>query len=229
MPREPHFRPELFRFLRDLNRNNRRDWFQANRERFERDVRRPLQRFVSDFGPKLRKISGQFIADPRPVGGSVFRLHRDTRFSSDKRPYKTWAAVQFRHAEGKDVHAPGFYLHLAPGDVFAGAGIWHPDGPALRKIREAIVQRSDEWTRAVNGKTFRDAYELAGESLRRAPRGFDQDHPLIADIKRKDFIAVTTLSEDDVVAPDFIGRYARVARLATPFMRFLTRAVGVAW
>lgn len=230
MPREPHFRPELFRFLRDLDQNNRREWFQANKERFEREVRRPLRQFVTDFGPKLGKISARFVADPKPVGGSIFRIHRDTRFSRDKRPYKTWAAMHFRHAEGKDIHAaPGFYLHLAPGNVFVGAGIWHPDGDALRKIRGAIVERSDEWTRAVSGRSFRETYELAGESLQRAPRGFDQDHPLIADIRRKDFVAVATVSEEEVLSPDFLSRYARVARVATPFMRFLTRAVEMAW
>lgn len=142
----PHFTPELFRFLRELKRNNTREWFLANKERYEVFVRAPFLRFVGDFGPLLRRISPQFVADPRPVGGSLFRIYRDTRFSKDKRPYKTQVAAHFPHgAAGKDVHAPGFYLHLEPGGCFAAAGLWHPDPPALAEVRDAIVERPAAW------------------------------------------------------------------------------------
>ncbi len=229
MPKQPHFSPELMTFLRQLKRNNKREWFNANKKRFELDVREPLARFVVDFGPKLKKISPHFLADPRKNGGSIFRIHRDTRFSKDKSPYKTWAAVQFRHEAGKDVHTPGFYLHLEPGNVFAGVGIWHPDSVALGKIRDAIVGNQAEWKRVVAGKTFRANYELAGESLKRAPKGYDPDHPLIEDLKRKDFVAITPFDVEEIFLPDFLDRYTKTARAAAPFMRFLTKAVGCDW
>src|SRR5918996_4016229 len=132
------FSPALFTFLRDLKQNNDRDWFKANKPRYEKAVLEPALQFIVDFEPHLLAISPHFVADPRPSGGSLFRIHRDTRFSKDKSPYKPYTGIQFRHELGKDAHAPGFYLHLEPGGVFAGAGIWHPDQPTLVRIREAI-------------------------------------------------------------------------------------------
>src|SRR5919112_754543 len=114
------FGPELFGFLAELRAHNDRDWFAANKERYEGDVLEPALAFIEDFEPHLRAISPHLRADARRVGGSLFRIYRDTRFSKDKTPYKTTAGIYFRHEQGKDVQAPGFYLHLAPGEVFAG-------------------------------------------------------------------------------------------------------------
>ncbi len=227
MPNEPHFAPALFDFLRALKRNNNRRWFQTNKERYERDVRVPLQRFVADFAPRLAKISRHFLADPRPVGGSIFRIHRDTRFSKDKTPYKTAAAAQFRHDAGKDVHAPGFYLHLEPGIVFGGVGMWHPDAAAQRAVRDAIVGDPAKWKRAIGGKAFTRLFEVGGDSLTRAPRGYDPDHPLIEYLKLKDFVGLSPFSEAEACSPDFLDQFARTMRAATPFMEFLTKALGL--
>src|SRR5688572_21278461 len=131
MLKSAYFTPRLFQFLRELKANNDRSWFQANKGHYESDVKQPLLEFIADFGPPLREISEHFDADPGPVGGSLFRIYRDTRFSRDKTPYKTHAAAHFRHERGKDVHAPGFYLHLEPDNVFAACGIWHPDSDTL--------------------------------------------------------------------------------------------------
>ncbi len=117
MKRRSYFRPELFQFLRELKANNEKEWFQANKHRYESEVKEPMLRFISDFAPYLRQISRHVVADPRPVGGSMFRIYRDTRFFKDKSPYKTTAAAHFPHRDGgKDVHAPGFYLHIEPGN-----------------------------------------------------------------------------------------------------------------
>jgi uncharacterized protein (TIGR02453 family) len=229
MPASPHFGRELIKFLKDLRANNNREWFQANKQRYEKVVRDPLLRFVADFGPRLAKISPHFVADPRPMGGSLFRIYRDTRFSRDKSPYKTAAALHFRHEKAKDVHAPGFYLHLEPGNVFAGVGIWRPDAATLGQIRSVIVENPAKWKRAKTAKSFTDRYELAGESLKRAPKAYDPDHPLIEDLKRKDFVAFTQFKEADLFRAGFLGEYAKTARAAKPFMEFLTRAVGLQW
>jgi uncharacterized protein (TIGR02453 family) len=225
--REPHFRPELFFFFRELAANNEKAWFEANRERFERDVRAPMLRFVTDFAPHLARMSASFVADPRPSGGSLFRIHRDVRFAKDKSPYKTYAAMQFRHAAGKDVHAPGFYLHLEPGGVFGGGGLWHPDPVTLAKVRGAIVEAPARWGRALRHAPFVERLELGGDALSRPPRGFDPEHPLIADLKRTDFVAMATFTEKDACAPDFIEEYAELCRATLPFMEFLTSAVGL--
>jgi len=106
MAREAHFGPGLFKFLTELKRNNKRVWFQANKHRYQEQVRDPAQRFILDFSPMLKKISPHFIADPRPIGGSLFRIYRDTRFTKDKSPYKTHTGLHFRHKDGKDAHTP---------------------------------------------------------------------------------------------------------------------------
>lgn len=219
---ERSFTPALFRFLRDLKANNTREWFAANKDRYEAEVRGPALDFVADVAPRLERISSHFVADPRPSGGSLFRIHRDTRFSRDKSPYKTYTGMQFRHELGKDAHAPGFYLHLEPKAVFVGAGIWHPDAPTLGKIREAIADDAKAWR---VGKRVGARFELAGDSLKRAPAGYDLDHPLIEDLRRKDFICVATLSEKDVCAPGFVDEFARMCRETSPLVRFLCAAL----
>ncbi len=162
-----HIGPEFFDFLRQLSRNNDRDWFNANKERYLSSVRDPMLQLISDFGPRLQKISRHFTADPRPVGGSLFRIYRDVRFAKNKAPYKTHAAAQFRHKRGKDVHAPGFYLSLAPGEVHAGCGIWHPDSASLKAIREALVARPRGWKNAIRAEDFKRTFKLEAEIGRR--------------------------------------------------------------
>ena len=223
----PRFKPAFFDFLRELKANNERAWFEANKARYHAEVRDPMLDFIAAFAAPLADISPHFVADPRANGGSLFRIYRDTRFSPDKTPYKTNAGAHFRHIAGKDAHAPGFYLHLEPGSCFAACGIWHPGGDALADIRDAIAENPGAWTRITQDADFRAAFTLRGQSLKRPPRGCDAAHPLIDDLKRKDFIAGTTFPEADALQPDFLQRFARIARQGAAFVRFLSRAVGV--
>ena len=225
----PHFTPALFEFLSELADNNNREWFQDNKARYERDVRDALVQFVSDFGEKLREISPHMVADPRLTGGSVFRIYRDVRFSKDKSPYKTNAGVHFRHEVGREVHGPGLYLHLQPGFVFAGAGIWRPNSGTVGKIRGAIVANPDRWRSIVSDGEFTSVYTLEGESLKRAPKGIDPEHPLIDHLKLKSFVATTRFTEEDACSPDFIDVYANACTVASPFSEFLTTSVGLDW
>jgi uncharacterized protein (TIGR02453 family) len=223
-----HFSSSLFTFLRELDANNDREWFEANKERYIDEVRDPLLSFIADFAPRLEKISSNFVADPRPNGGSMFRIYRDVRFSKDKRPYKTAASAHFRHRRAKDVHTPGFYLHLQPGSVFVGSGIWRPDGPSLKKIRDAIVSDPSRWRKVTAAKAIK-AGGLQGESLKRPPRGYDAEHPLVEDLKRKDFITSVSLTERDVVRDDFMRAFATACRGTRPLMQFLTDALDLDW
>jgi uncharacterized protein (TIGR02453 family) len=222
-----YFGAETFAFLEELAKNNNRQWFQENKERYDAHVKEPAISFIVDFEPFLKKISKHFVADPRPVGGSLFRIYRDVRFSKDKHPYKTNTGVQFRHNQGKDVHAPGFYLHLEPNNVFAAVGIWHPDPETLGKIRDAINENPSRWKKAVNEKAFRSRFDLSGDSLRRAPKGYDPDHPLIEDLKRKDFVGTTSLTQDAVGNHDFPQDFAEICSAGTPLVTFLCSAVGL--
>jgi len=221
--------PALFDFLRELKENNNRPWFQENKSRYEQQVKEPLLQFITDFGAYLPEISEHYTAIPKATGGSMFRIYRDVRFSKDKSPYKTAAAIQFRHAAGKDVHAPGFYLHLEPGGVFAGCGIWHPNTKTLTKIRSAIVEHPDAWRAAITDDAFQHTFTREGESLKRAPRGFDTDHPLIEDLKYKDHVGSAELSEEEVCRDNFLARYVALCKTASPFMQFLTESLGLAW
>lgn len=223
----PYITPKLFKFFRDLKKNNERDWFEANKQRFEDDVRGPLLAFIDDFAEPLYKISPHFRADARKSGGSLFRIFRDVRFSKDKTPYKTHAGVHFRHENAKDAHAPGFYLHLDPGEVFMGAGIWHPETAVARQIRAAILEHPDKWKKAMKSPAFaKHGFTLDGESLKRPPAGVEADHPLVEDLKRKDFIILGDLSEKEVCAPDFPKVFADKCRSTATFVKFLSQAVG---
>ncbi len=185
--------------------------------------------FIADFGPHLEKISARFVADPRPQGGSLFRIYRDVRFSKDKSPYKTNVGAHFRHQAGKDAHAPGFYFHLEPGEVFGGSGIWHPDGPALAKIRDAIVEDPKGWRRATSAKVLGPEGTLSGESLKRPPQGYDPEHPLIEDLKHKDFFVGARFSEEEACEPSFIKTFGATCRRFAPLTEFLTKSLDLPW
>jgi uncharacterized protein (TIGR02453 family) len=219
------FTADLFRFIQDLKKHNDRAWFAKNKDRYLDAVQEPALEFVRAFAPSLAGISPQLVADDRPVGGSLFRIYRDVRFSKDKSPYKTHVGISFRHRNGKDVHTPGYYLHLEPGQVFAAAGIWHPDRETLGKIRAAIAEKPNEWKKATQGKRFTAKYRLSGDTLKRAPAGFDSDHPLIEDLKWKDYVAVATFDESTATSEDFVPHFAQTCAAATPFMRFLYQAL----
>jgi uncharacterized protein (TIGR02453 family) len=229
MAKAGYFGPELFDFLKELSRNNNREWFARNKTRWETDVRDPFLRFIADLGPHLKEISRNYVADPRPNGGSMMRIYRNLRFSRDKTPYNTMTAAHFGHAKGKGMAAPAYYIHLAPGEVFAGCGLWHPESATLAKIRDNIVASPARWKKAVSEAPFKQTWKLDGASLVRPPKGYDPEHPLIEDLKRTDFVGTANFTEKDACAASFVDRYAQACHRAAPFMRFLTEAVDLPW
>ncbi len=222
-----HFSPDLFAFLRDLADHTDRAWFNEHKARYEVSVRQPALDFITDFVEPLEGLSPYFVADSRTVGGSLFRIHRDTRFAKDKTPYKLNTGMQFRHERAKDAHAPGFYVHLQPRQCFIGVGLWMPETKVAYQIREHIDENQDEWTAATQSKAFTSMYELGGDTLKRPPRGYDADHPLLDDLKRKSFIATSPLKQSDVIKASFRDDLAERFATAVPLMKFLCAAVGV--
>jgi uncharacterized protein (TIGR02453 family) len=216
--------PALFRFLAELSRHNDREWFNANKDRYLAEVRDPLLGFVSAIAPKLSAISPQIVADPRPSGGSLLRIYRDTRFSRDKTPYKTNAGLWFRVGADKDVEGPGYYLHLAPGQVFMAAGMWHPSSEPLRAVRESIVKDPQGWRRATRSRLSHEE-----STLKRPPRGFDPAHPLIEDLKRTSFTVGESFTERQACASSFPMAFVTACRREAPLVRFLSRAVGLSF
>ena len=223
----PYFSSQGMTFLKRLEKNNNRDWFHENKSDYEDLIRTPALNFIDDIENDLTHLSPHFLAISKKVGGSLMRVHRDVRFSKDKSPYKTNIGIQFRHEMGKDVHAPGFYVHIAPDECFVGVGIWRPDSTALGKIRDAIIERDTTWLAAVNDKKFKRNYALSGESLKNAPRGYDKEHALIEDLKRKDFIAISYMDEEKVLAKNFKQQVVKRFTEAEPYMQFLCKALSL--
>jgi uncharacterized protein (TIGR02453 family) len=221
------FSQNTIQFLEELSLNNNRTWFEANRQRYEQDVREPALAFIEAIGPGLHAISPELTAVAKKSGGSLMRIHRDLRFSRDDRPYKTNVGIQFRHRAGADVHAPGMYVHIQPGESFLAAGLWRPDREPLDRIRAAIAARPEEWFRVRDEPGFAKHWKLEGESLTRPPQGYAADTPAIEDIKRKDFIGVKRVDEEEVLGAAFLDRTLKAFAASTPMMRFLCDAVGV--
>ena len=217
------FQSTVFEFLEQLAANNNRPWFLENKARYEAEVLEPAMAFIRAFQPRLKKISPHFVASDRRVGGSLMRIYRDTRFARGA-PYKTNVGIQFRHEQGRDIHAPGFYLHIAPGECFLALGLWRPEAEVLALVREAIVASPDRWRRARDDRKFRVRWALDGGSLKRPPRGFAADHPCIEDLRRTDFIAVEELEERDVLAQGYLDHVAESFAAGRPLLRFLCAA-----
>jgi uncharacterized protein (TIGR02453 family) len=218
-----YFTAELFRFLTRLKRNNNRDWFQAHKDEYETFVRQPALRFIGDFAVPLYEITPHLVADPRPTRGSLFRIYRDTRFAADKRPYKTNIAMRFSH-RGKDVHSPGFYLHLEPGGCFAACGLWHPEPATLLKVRNAIVSqpKRKEWRAVRKLLNWNDAGKLS-----RPPRGYPCDHEFVEDLKLRNLGTALELSDKQVCSPKFMSIVSANCRKMSPLAAFLSGALGL--
>jgi len=224
-----YFTPRFFEFLEELSRNNNRDWFIPNKPRYERDVREPMLAFIADFARRLEKISARYVADPRPAGGSMMRIYRNLRFSRDKTPYHINASAAFGHRDGAHFNSPSFYVSLSPAEAFAGVGVWHPQADTVAKIRDAIVAHPSKWKSAINDKKFKAGFDLMGDMLSRPPRGYDADHPMIEDLKRKDFVGGTQFTRKEVCSAEFMDLFSGACASGSPFMKFLTEAMGLKW
>ncbi len=227
MSRYAGFEPASIAFLEELAANNNRDWFRENKSRYEEQVLDVALRFIQSMQAPLAEIAPHFVVLPTRVGGSLMRVYRDTRFSKNKTPYKTNVGIQFRHERAKDVHSPGYYVHVDPDQVFIGVGMWRPDSDPLRAIRERIAARPAEWKRTVGASRFKRHFSLGGESLKRPPRGFSADHACIDDIKRKSFIAVKEMNVEDALGPSFQRKVETAFKAGGEYMQFLCKAVGV--
>lgn len=224
------FSPAMFRFLNELRDNNNRQWFNDNKERYLTEVRDPMLRFIMTMQVPLAEISAHILADPKPVGGSMFRIYRDTRFAKDKTPYKTHVACHFRHRDSGDAHSLGFYMHAGPEGNFFGGGIWHPPTQTAHTIRNAIASRPDEWRAATQGKEFLKATKgVVGEQLKRVPREYDPEHTFADDLRRKDFTASSQLTNQQVTAPGFLDNATEAYKSMAPLMSFLAQALKLEW
>ncbi len=224
---EPILTTRLFKFLRELGRNNDRDWFTENKARYQQDVRDAAVELVQQLEKPLAKAAPMLNPIAKGHGGSVMRIYRDTRFGKDKTPYKTNVGISIRHQAGKDVHAPGIYIHLDAKECFLGAGCWRPESSVLAAIRAAIDKDPRAWKRARDNKAFRSEFDFVGDRLKTAPRDYPKDHPLIDDLRRIDFIAIAPLTQRQVTSDQIISIMMDRIKKAKPLMKFLCDAIDV--
>jgi uncharacterized protein (TIGR02453 family) len=223
-----YFSPASFKFLRALARHNDKAWFEAHRADYETHVRQPFLRLITDLQPVLAELSPQYRADPRGVGGSLFRIHRDARFSNDKSPYKTWQGARFFHERRRELPAPSFYLHLQPGESFVGAGLWHPETPTQRKVRQFIVDNPGSWKKAVHDPKVRRRFDLdESEKLVRAPRGYPDDFEFMDDLKHRNWVLFRPLDDDTMTGPRLRQTVATDLAALGPFVDYLCAALDL--
>ena len=223
-----YFSDKSFRFLRGLARHNNREWFLAHKADYETHVRTPFQALLADLQPALAGVSLHFRAEPKTIGGSLFRIQRDTRFSGNKAPYKSWQGARLFHERSREVAAPSFYVHLQPGGCFVGAGLWHPEPATQRKVRQYIFDNPGTWKAAAHAPAFRRRFDMeSGEVLVRPPRGFPPDFEFIDDLKHKNFVAVRAI--DDAVMAGTRLRQVIAADLTAlaPFVDYLCAALDL--
>jgi uncharacterized protein (TIGR02453 family) len=226
------FEAGALRFLRGLKRHNERPWFEAHRAEYERGVRDPMRALVEEMDVRLAGLAPELIGDPRR---SMFRIHRDVRFSRDKSPYKTNASCRFFHRDaahgtGQDAEGggAGFYFQIAPGECFAAAGLWMPPKSALDRLREALVEDHEGFEAIVRTPAFRRLVGTLDEEsmLVRTPRGFAPDHPAANWLRYRSFTVTRPMSDDEALGPRLPARLEKAFRTLTPFVRWLNAALG---
>jgi len=220
-----YFTSGFFGFFRELQKNNNKEWFHANKARYEEVVQDPALRFIRDAGARLRKISPHLVGEAKPFGGSLSRIYRDIRFSPDKSPYKTHVGIHFWHAKAEGMeHSPGLFLHLESGQSAAYSGVWRPEAPTLKNIRDRIVQEPEAWKKVLRGKV-----RFEGESLQRPPPGYDPKHPMIQDLRRKDFVGMRSFRDNEIASPRFLDTFVEAGASMDPLNAFLAKAMGLPW
>jgi uncharacterized protein (TIGR02453 family) len=227
------FRPAAMTFLRSLKRNNTREWFQAHRDDYEREVRGPLVALVEEIDVRLAELAPEIVGDPKR---SLFRIHRDVRFSSDKSPYKTNAACWFYHGDaGRGVGSTtphggaGFYFHMEPGESMIGGGIWMPPRPTLTRLREQIDEEHVALRRILREPALRKRFGTLDESskLTRMPRGYAEDHPAADLLRHQSFTAGRALSDAELFSPRLADLLARDYARLVPLVRWFNGALGL--
>ncbi len=234
-PRRPEsaaLGPDALAFLRALARHNNREWFTANRARYEQSLRQPMSALVEALDVRLASLAPEIIGDPRR---SMFRIHRDVRFSRDKSPYKTNAGCWFYHQDagrGVGVDAEGgagYYFHLEPAGSFVAGGIWMPSAGALTRIRAALADDPAGFGKIVRAPAFRRRYGRLSEDamLKRLPRGYAPGHPAEEWLRYKSFIVSRALTPAIVTSPRLVSTLAADFKALRPLVRWLNGALGL--
>jgi uncharacterized protein (TIGR02453 family) len=209
-------------FLEALRKNNNREWFEANRKKYEaakEDVKQVTEKLIKALGVHDEEI-GQLL--PKDC---TFRINRDVRFSKDKAPYKSNMSCIFSKG-GKNSDKSGFYVHIEPGVAFVGAGYWSPEAKKLAAVRQEIDYNFEDWKKIISSKKFKDAFgELSKENvLQRPPKGYDEDNPAIEYLKLKSYIVRTKLTDAQLLDKNFVKTILNIFTVVKPMLDFLNEA-----
>lgn len=215
-----------FKFLKDLKQNNDRDWFLANKPRFE-EAKKEFEDFIDQLIGAITKFDNSIAH--HSAKDCIFRIYRDVRFSKDKSPYKTHFGAHISSAAKKsEIHSrAGYYVHIEPGgsSMLAG-GAYLPQGPWIKAIRQEISYNANDLKKIINGSAFMEYFgEMEGEKLKRAPKGYEPDHPEIELLKYKSFLAVNKCTDQQTTSKNFLAHCAHTFKVLYPFDQFLNRAI----
>jgi uncharacterized protein (TIGR02453 family) len=218
------FPREGLRFLKQLKRNNNRVWFEAHKDNYERYVKVPMQSFVAALQPHFARFAPEFDLNPKR---SIFRIYRDIRFSADKTPYKTHVAAHFvLRGTPKGFLGSGYYIEIAPGELFVGGGVYMPDGMQLKKIRKALDRRGKEFLSIVSNRQFLKRFApFEWNALQRVPKGYSEDHPMAQWLKYKQFFVGVSMPEAACYKASLVEDMADVCEKGAPLVRFLNEGM----
>lgn len=215
---------EIFQFLRELRENNNREWFQANKKRYDT----LHAAFIASVEQLIHRIAA---FDPEIAGldarRCIYRIYRDLRFSPDKTPYKIHFGAYMTGFGGRTSPYGGYYIHLEPDSPLLAGGVWCPTSPMLKKLRRDIYDNMDEFLKIVENKTFKKTFgELEGDMLTRMPQGFPADCSYGEILKHKQFVVSSIKTESFFCSDDWMEKTVEDFRLLQPFNRFLNYTIG---
>lgn len=213
-----------FNFLRELIDNNNREWFAENKFRYE-EAKLDLFALITPLIKDLAAIDPEFSADTEPKK-CLLRIYRDVRFSLNKDPYKKNYGIAF-DVKGYGPSTPAYYLHLEPGNCFFGVGFWMPESKIVKSIREEIDYNGDEFLEIINDKDYQKIFSLSKEdTLKKSPKGYEIDHPMIEYLRLKSFISIYSLKEEDFYKENIVDKLKTAFQVIQPFILFLRKAVS---
>jgi uncharacterized protein (TIGR02453 family) len=206
------------KFLRELEKNNNRPWFNENKPKFQ-EAKQDFEMFIAEFLNRLAKVDPD-VADLESKS-CVFRIYRDVRFSKDKSPYKTNFGASMNKG-GRKVSFPGYYIHVKPDECFIGGGLYHPEKKMLNAVRQEIDYNENEFLRIVENKKFKEVFgNIFGDRLKKAPKGYQPDNPMIEWLKMKDFVFMHEFDEEILLKEDGMDSLIGKMKLLKPFVQFI--------
>src|ERR1700679_1952359 len=225
-PAVPYFRPEALKFLRDLARHNDREWFQPRKAIFEAELKEPMLAVVRKVTEAMLEFAPQHV---RPAEKSLFRIYRDTRFASDKRPYKTHVAAWWSHQGMGKTSGAGYYFHVSAKEVVIAAGAYMPEKDQLAAIRNWLLENHESFRKLVQKPTVRKHFtEFDGNALTRPPQGFPAEHPGMDLIQCRQWGLSATLPAETALDKNFAAMVTKYLKLTTPMVDALNTPIAAA-